>query len=170
MKLTFVSLISLLAVGAIAFSLTVSADRDRSHATAVDRHIEQQATSWGGAEARKLRQFGEADLDRDGKPEIAVLYGLSCGNDTVMFLAVFDKMYMGSWQLVNQVYLGGRGLRHIDEFVVEPEAIRIHAREFQGAEPMCAPSREVVITVTVTHGLLQISRVEAQGSAKTWIE
>lgn len=160
MKLTVISLLSLFAVGVVAFSLSISAGTDSPYVTPIDQYIRQQATSYNGEESLEVRQLGETNLDRDDEPEIAVLYGLSCGNDTLMFLAVFEKMHMGSWHLVDQIYLGGRGLRHIDGFVVEPEAIRISAREFKGAEPLCAPSQEVVITVTVTHGLLNISRVK----------
>lgn len=161
MKVTIISFVSLLAFSLIAFFLTVSANTDGSYVKAIDQHIYQQAASYDGQESFKMRQLGQTNLDRDDDPEIAVLYGLSRGNDTLMFLAVFEKIHIGSWHLVDQLSLGGRGLRHIDEFVVEPEAIRINAREFQGADPLCGPSQNVAITVTVTQGLLHISRVAA---------
>ncbi|MHC4119228.1 MAG: hypothetical protein ACYSWO_17170 [Planctomycetota bacterium] len=156
MKLTITSLTLLLAIGAV-----VTLYSPVSRIAAINQHILQQATLNGGEEAHRIRQLAETNLDRDDEPEVTVLYGLACGNDTLMFLAVFEKTDADSWYLVDQIYLGGRGLRHIDEFVVEPESIRIYAHEFQGADPLCGPSQKVVITVTVTHGLLHISRVEA---------
>ena len=91
------------------------------------------------------------NFDRDDESDVAVLYGISAGNDTVWFMAIFEHSRSGLWYLVNQVYLGGRGLRHLQGIEATDRTILIKAKEFQGDEPLSSPSLDVIIEISWQH-------------------
>lgn len=144
-------------IGLIAFLPTVLADDDTAMTSAINNYIRQHSLAFGGKEFDK-RESGYTNLDGDDNPEVAVLYGIAKYNDIVWFLAIFEKVDTRRWYLVNQVCLGGRGLRHVDQFVVNDKSIHISAREFQGLDPLSSPSLKVSITISVKHGLINIKR------------
>jgi hypothetical protein len=126
--------------------------------SAIDKHIHQHSAILGRTEFGK-RESGETDLDRDGKKEIAVLYALGMGNDALWFFAIFEEDDSEQqWHLVNQIYLGGRGLRHIEKFVVKKDSVVIDAREFQGDDSYSSPTLKVKLKISSKHGLLDIDR------------
>ena len=123
---------------AIAFVLTAHGQ----DTAAIDSFIRQQAKKERGEEYKDARKVITGDLNRDGVPDVAVLYTIEGQNGTnnyVQYLAVFLGKKPGL-DAVAHVVVGGKNYRSVELSAVRGNSIELATMSYAPHDPSCCPS------------------------------
>ncbi|MGH9872691.1 MAG: fused DSP-PTPase phosphatase/NAD kinase-like protein [Pyrinomonadaceae bacterium] len=110
----------------------------------VDQFIAKQATEEAGEEYEDARKVLTGDLNRDGLPDLAVLYTIEGQNGTnnyVQYLAVFTR---GKDKLVPiaHIVVGGKLNRDVELLSIKNKVIRCTTLSYRANDPASTPSRK----------------------------
>ncbi|HKF57565.1 MAG TPA: hypothetical protein VKJ45_19050 [Blastocatellia bacterium] len=129
----------------------------------MNRFIKSQEGRARGTEYTEGRKIVTGDLDRDGTPDIAVLYTLegAHGNAYDQFLAVFLSIN-GKYVNKAQRRVGGRFERNMDLKSIENGKVLFDTLEYLPRDPSCCPSKKGSTQFTLSGGKL----IEVKPSGK----
>lgn len=139
MKKAFMLVLPFL-LACIPLSASPSQNQDSS---VVDNFIAKQATREHGEEYGDARKVLTGDLNRDGVPDLAVLYtieGQNGTNDYVQYLAVFTRT-KGKLVPVAHTVVGGKGNRNVELHSIKNNMIRVQTLSYRANDPASTPSR-----------------------------
>ncbi|MGB9179857.1 MAG: hypothetical protein WCB68_11485 [Pyrinomonadaceae bacterium] len=121
------------------------ASPSQSQDTAViDKFISKQATQEGGDEFEDARKIMAGDLNRDGVPDLAVLYtieGQGGTNNYVQYLAVFIRAKGGLAPVAHTV-VGGKLNRDVELQSVRNNVIFFKTLNYGPKDAACCPGRK----------------------------
>ncbi len=112
----------------------------------IDRFIAGQASREGGEEYGGARKVVAGDLNRDGVPDLAVLYtveGQHGSNNYVQYLAVFIRA-RGTLVPVGHTVVGGKSRRGVELKSVRGNTIFLKTLSYGPKDASCCPSRRGV--------------------------
>ena len=112
--------------------------------TVVDHFIAKQATQENGEEYKDARKMLLGDLNRDGVPDIAVLYTIESQNGTnnyLQYLAVFVRT-KGKLVPAAHTVVGGKLNRDVDLQSIKSNVIRFKTLSYRASDPASTPSRK----------------------------
>ncbi len=110
----------------------------------VDKFIAKQATREHGEEYEDARKVVAGDLNRDGVPDLAVLYTIEDQNGTnnyVQYLAVFIRAKAGLVPLAHTV-VGGKLNRAVELQSVKNNVIFVKTISYRANDPASTPSKK----------------------------
>jgi hypothetical protein len=134
--------LALLAMLLWVSSLTIAA-QDGDIAI-INKFISSQATQIGGDEYPEARKIVKGDLNRDGVPDLAVLYtieGMGGGNNHVQYLAVFVRS-QGRLLHLTHTAVGGKLNRAVELKSISKNIIYCETLLYRPKDPSCCPSRK----------------------------
>jgi hypothetical protein len=89
-------------------------------------------------ENRDVRRYIQGDIDKDGIPDIIVLYGLEGqGNTWNVYMAVFKRLSM---KFIGDARVGGKGYRGAELSKVADGAIEVKVDLYSPYDGLCCPS------------------------------
>ena len=138
MALMFALLFLLACTPSLASS---SQDQDK---TIVDDFIAKQATQENGEEYAEARKMRTGDLNRDGVPDVAVLYtieGQDGTNNYLQYLAVFIRT-KGKLVAAAHTVVGGKHNRNVELQSLSNNVIRFKTLSYRASDPASTPSRK----------------------------
>ena len=112
--------------------------------TVVDQFISKQATQEDGEEYADARKVAIGDLNRDGVPDLAVLYTIEGQNGTnnyLQYLAVFVRA-KGKLVPAAHTVVGGKLNRNVELQSIKNNVIRFKTLSFRASDPASTPSRK----------------------------
>lgn len=112
----------------------------------VDKFIAEQASREGGEEYEEARKVVAGDLNRDGIPDLAVLYtveGQHGSNNYVQYLAVFIRV-RGALVPAGHTAVGGKSRRGVELQSVRGGTIFLKTLSYRPKDASCCPSRRGV--------------------------
>jgi hypothetical protein len=112
--------------------------------TVVDQFIAKQAVQENGEEYADARKMLAGDLNRDGIPDVAVLYtieGQDGTNNYLQYLAVFVRT-KGKLVPAAHTVVGGKHNRNIELLSVTNNVIRFKTLSYRPSDPASTPSRK----------------------------
>jgi hypothetical protein len=127
----------------LAFSPCAGAAQNKDTA-AIKAFIARQARSERGAEYPDARMVLAGDLNRDGIPDIAVLYtieGMLGSNNYVQYLAVFIRR-RGKIVPVAHAQVGGKSYRDVELSSISENSLELQTMDYAPNDAMCCPSRK----------------------------
>jgi hypothetical protein len=125
----------------VASSGSPAQDQDTA---AVDKFIASQATQEGGEEYGEARKIVTGDLNRDGVPDLAVLYTIEGQNGTnnyIQYLAAFIRRN-GALVHVAHTAVGGKWNRDVDLQSIKNNVIHCKTLSHRADDPASTPSRK----------------------------
>jgi len=112
--------------------------------TVVDQFISKQAKQEDGEEYADARKMLVGDLNRDGVPDLAVLYTIESQNGTnnyLQYLAVFIRT-KGKLVPAAHTVIGGKLNRDVDLQSIKNNVIRFKTLSYRASDPASTPSRK----------------------------
>ena len=112
--------------------------------TVVDEFISKQAKQENGEEYKDARKMLAGDLNRDGVPDVAVLYTIEGQNGTnnyLQYLAVFVRT-KGKLVPAAHTVVGGKLNRDVDLQSIKNNVIRFKTLSYRANDPASTPSRK----------------------------
>ena len=112
--------------------------------TVVDQFISKQAKQEDGEEYADARKMLVGDLNRDGVPDVAVLYTIEGQNGTnnyLQYLAVFVRT-KGKLVPAAHTVVGGKLNRDVDLQSIKNNLIRFKTLSYRASDPASTPSRK----------------------------
>jgi hypothetical protein len=111
----------------------------------IDKFISKQLTyAHGGDEYKDARRVVVGDLNRDGVPDLAVLYtieGVYGAINCAQSLAVFIRA-KGGLSFVTQTVVGAKGIRTVELQSIRNNVIFFKTFNWVPNDPGCCPSKE----------------------------
>jgi hypothetical protein len=124
---------------------SASQSASQSQDTAVvDNFIAKQATEEDGEEYADARKMLTGDLNRDGVPDLAVLYTIEGQNGTnnyLQYLAVFVRV-KGKLVPAAHTVVGGKLNRNVELQSIKNNVIRFDTLSYRASDPASTPSRK----------------------------
>ena len=137
-------LMFVLSVSLLCTTSVVSRAQGQDTAT-IDKFISNQATQEDGDEYEDARKVVAGDLNRDGVPDLAVLYTIEGGqngsNNYVQYLAVFIRA-KGGLVPVTHTIVGGRGTRSVELKSLRNNVIFFKTLNYGPKDASCGPSKK----------------------------
>ena len=140
MKKAFMLVLPFL-LACIASSASPSQNQDTA---VVDEFISKQAKQENGEEYKDARKMLAGDLNRDGVPDVAVLYTIEGQNGTnnyLQYLAVFVRT-KGKLVPAAHTVVGGKLNRDVDLQSIKNNVIRFKTLSYRANDPASTPSRK----------------------------
>jgi hypothetical protein len=112
--------------------------------TVVDNFIAKQATQENGEEYGDARKVLTGDLNRDGVPDVAVLYTIESQNGTnnyLQYLAVFIRA-KGKLVPAAHTVVGGKLNRNVELQSIHNNVIHFKTLSYRANDPASTPSRK----------------------------
>ena len=112
--------------------------------TVIDQFISKQAKQENGEEYAEARKMLVGDLNRDGVPDVAVLYTIESQNGTnsyLQYLAVFVRT-KGKLVPVAHTVIGGRLNRNVELQSIKNNLIHFKTLSYRANDPASTPSRK----------------------------
>ncbi|PWT91057.1 MAG: hypothetical protein C5B54_06080 [Acidobacteria bacterium] len=121
---------------------------------AVEDFIKKKAKELSGEEYCQYRLYSTMDdIDGDDQEDFIMVFtieGIAGGsNDSVQFLAVWLSKQKSEGPLYLKV--GERGERVIEGLTVENKTITLTTKEYQKSDPMCCPTKDGQLTVSLSN-------------------
>ena len=112
--------------------------------TVVDQFISKQAKQEDGEEYADARKMLVGDLNRDGVPDVAVLYTIESQNGTNNYLQYLDVFVRTKGKLVPAAHtvVGGKLNRDVDLQSIKNNVIRFKTLSYRASDPASTPSRK----------------------------
>ena len=110
----------------------------------VDQFISNQAKQENGEEYGEARKVLTGDLNRDGVPDLAVLYTIESQNGTnnyIQYLAVFVRT-KGKLIPAAHTVVGGKLNREAELQSIKNNVIRFQTLSYRASDPASTPSRK----------------------------
>ena len=110
----------------------------------IDQFISKQAKQENGEEYEDARKMLPGDLNRDGVPDVAVLYtieGQNGSNNYVQYLAVFVRT-KGKLVPAAHTVVGGKLNRDVDLQSIKNNVIHFKTLSYRANDPASTPSRK----------------------------
>ena len=110
----------------------------------IEKFISKQATEEEGQEYRDARKMLAGDLNRDGVPDLAVLYTIEGQNGTnnyVQYLAVFLRT-KGKLVPAAHTFAGGKWNQDVELQHIKNNVIYLKTLSRQGNDPTSSPSKK----------------------------
>ena len=110
----------------------------------IDKFISKQESREGGYEYKDARKEIAGDLNRDGVPDLAVLYtleGADGGNNYAQLLAVFVRA-KGRLVPVTQTVVGAKGIRSVELQSIRNNVIFFKTLNYGPKDPACCPTKK----------------------------
>lgn len=128
----------------ILFSPSFAFNSQIQDTPVVESFITKQAAQEKGEEYGEARKMLTGDLNRDGIPDVAVLYtieGQNGTNDYVQYLAVFVRT-KGKLVPVAHTVVGGKMNRDVELESIRNNVIRFKTLSYRANDPASTPSRK----------------------------
>jgi len=125
--------------------------------TIIDKFISKQATQEGGDEFEDARKVMAGDLNRDGVPDLAVLYtieGQNGSNNYVQYLAVFIRA-KGGLVPVAHTAVGGKSNRGVELRSIRNNVIFFKTLNYGPKDAACCPSKRGATRFVLVNGRLK---------------
>jgi len=132
-------------------------------AAVVDEFIAKQATEEGGDEYGDARKMLAGDLNRDGIPDLAVLYtieGQGGSNNYVQYLAAFIRS-AGGLVPVAHTAVGGKSNRSVELQSIRNNVILLKTLKYGPKDASCCPSRKGATRFVLVNSRLKELKVRA---------
>ena len=110
----------------------------------ITKFISKQATREGGDEYEEARKVMAGDLNRDGVPDLAVLYTIEGQNGTnnyIQYLAVFIRA-KGKLVPVAHTVVGGKLNRAVELQSIRNNVIFFKTLKYRANDPASTPSKK----------------------------
>ena len=110
----------------------------------VDQFISKQAKQEDGEEYADARKMLTGDLNRDGVPDVAVLYTIEGQNGTnnyLQYLAVFIRS-KGKLVPAAHTVVGGKHNRNVELHSIKNNVIRFQTLSYREGDPASTPSQK----------------------------
>lgn len=110
----------------------------------IDKFISDQATKEAGGEYEEARKVIAGDLNRDGVPDLAVLYTIEGQNGTnnyIQYLAVFIRP-KGALVPVAHALVGGKSNRAVELQSIKSNVIFFKTLNYGPRDATCCPSKK----------------------------
>jgi hypothetical protein len=123
----------------------------------IDEFISKQATQEGGEEYEDARKVMAGDLNRDGVPDLAVLYtieGQGGTNNYVQYLAVFIRA-RGALAPVTHTVVGGKLNRDVELESIRKNVIFFKTRNYGPKDAACCPRKKGATRFALVHRRLK---------------
>lgn len=135
----------LIIVAAVASAEETSATLSPTEIKAVDAYIKSKesnrnttAVSLNRTENRDVRRYIQGDIDRNGVPDVIVLYGLEGpGNTWNIYMAIFKRPTM---KFIADARIGGKGYRGAELSKVDDGVVEVKIDLYSLYDAMCCPS------------------------------
>ena len=110
----------------------------------VDQFISNQAKQEDGEEYADARKMLTGDLNRDGVPDVAVLYTIEGQNGTNNYLQYLAVFIWTKGKLVPAAHtvVGGKHNRNVELQSVSNYVIRFKTLSYRASDPASTPSRK----------------------------
>jgi hypothetical protein len=108
----------------------------------VDKFIASQAKREHGEEPEGIRKTLRGDLNRDGLPDLAVLYtieGQNGSNNYIQYLAVFLQTKTALVYAAHRE-VGGKNFREVDLSSIDDGVINLGTTNYADKDPSCCPT------------------------------
>lgn len=128
----------------ILFSPSFAFNSQIQDTPVVESFITRQAAQEKGVEYGEARKMLTGDLNRDGIPDLAVLYtieGQNGTNDYVQYLAVFVQT-KGKLVPAARTVVGGKMNRDVELESIRNNVIRFKTLSYRANDPASTPSRK----------------------------
>jgi len=129
---------------AIFFTPSLALPSEDQDTTVVEQFISKQAKQEDGEEYVEARKMLTGDLNRDGVPDVAVLYTIEGQNGTnnyLQYLAVFVRA-KGKLIPAAHTVVGGKHYRNVELQSVSNYVIRFKTLSYRASDPASTPSRK----------------------------
>ena len=123
----------------VSSSATFAQNRD---IPIINKFIASEAAKIGGEEYGDARKLITGDLNRDGTPDLAVLYtieGMGGGNNYIQFLAVFVRVKGRLDHLAHRA-IGGKLNRSVELESIVNNVIYCKILRYGPKDPSCCPT------------------------------
>ena len=131
----------------------------------VDNFIAKQATRESGEEYADARKVMAGDLNRDGVPDLAVLYTIESQqgtNNYVQYLAVFIRSRRGLLPIAHTV-VGGKLNRDVELQFIRNNVIFFKTLTYRKSDPASTPSKKAAARfVLINRRLKELRNVTTQ--------
>lgn len=128
----------------VLFTPSLAFPMQNQDLTVVDQFISKQAKQEDGEEYADARKMLVGDLNRDGVPDVAVLYTIEGQNGTnnyLQYLAVFVRT-KGKLVPAAHTVVGGKLNRDVDLQSIKNNVIRFKTLSYRASDPASTPSRK----------------------------
>ena len=128
----------------ILFSPSFAFNSQIQDTPVVESFIAKQAAQEKGEEYGDARKMLTGDLNRDGIPDVAVLYTIEGQNGTnnyVQYLAVFVRT-KGKLVPAAHIVVGGKMNRDVELECIRNNVIRFKTLSYRANDPASTPSRK----------------------------
>ena len=128
----------------VLFTPSLAFPTQNQDLTVVDQFISKQAKQEEGEEYADARKMMVGDLNRDGVPDVAVLYTIEGQNGTnnyLQYLAVFVRTKSKLVAAAHTV-VGGKLNRDVDLQSIKNNVIRFKTLSYRASDPASTPSRK----------------------------
>ena len=128
----------------VLFTPSLAFPTQNQDLTVVDQFISKQAKQEEGEEYADARKMMVGDLNRDGVPDVAVLYTIEGQNGTnnyLQYLAVFVRTKSKLVSAAHTV-VGGKLNRDVDLQSIKNNVIRFKTLSYRASDPASTPSRK----------------------------
>jgi hypothetical protein len=135
----------------------------------IDKFISKQATQERGEEYKDARKVLAGDLNRDGVPDLAVLYtieGQDGTNNHVQYLAVFIRA-KGGLAPVTHTVVGGKSDRDVELQAIRKNIIFFKTLNYGPKDAACCPTKKGVTRFALVDSRLK--ELSALGPTATLI-
>ena len=130
-------------------------------AETINKFISAQASRERGEEYEAARKVLEADLNRDGVSDVAVLYTIEGQNGTnnyVQYLAAFVRKN-STLMPVAHTSVGGKNYRSVELEFISNGVIALKTLRYARKDPSCCPSRRGFASYMLVKGELKEVRM-----------
>jgi len=128
----------------VLFTPSLAFPSQNQDTTVMDEFISKQAKQEDGEEYRDARKMLAGDLNRDGVPDVAVLYTIEGQNGTnnyLQYLAVFVRT-KGKLIPAAHTVVGGKLNRDVDLQSIKNNLIRFKTLSYRANDPASTPSKK----------------------------
>lgn len=154
LKLKFVFLICILFLALIQ---SISA-QNSGQEKLINSFITEQAVKNNAEEYKDARRIIRADLNRDGKKDVIILYTLESfggNNNYLQYLAIFIEKRNGKFQYAANKIIGGKNQRVVELASVRNGRINFDTLDYLPADASCCPSKKGKIQIILVKNNLK---------------
>jgi hypothetical protein len=124
-------------------TLSIAAHAQNQDKAAIDKFLSKQATQESGDEYEAARTVVAGDLNRDGVPELAVLYTIESqhgSNNYIQYLAVFTRA-KGRLVPLTHAVVGGKSNRAVELQSIRNNVILFKTLDYGPKDAACCPRK-----------------------------